>query len=191
MAEDPRKIDWFDLNRLLNGNPHQREAAQILKKLKLFEALSEFTPVFCGTIPIDCDNSTSDLDIACYASDFKILAKQLEKLYGSMNDFSVSQKKLAGTPSLLCRFLVDGKRIEIVAQQKPVTQQRAFGHMLAEALLIHRRSEQVKDQIRALKAQGHTTEKSFAILYSLPGDPYEALMNIYRREFNPGEDPGD
>jgi hypothetical protein len=177
-----RETNWFDITQLLGGTATQRSAAKTLINLRVFELLEDYTPALCGTVPIDCDIAGSDLDVICQTGRLVPFEETLRIHFGELPGFSCRRKKLAGVPSVVARFFVGGWRIEIIGQTIPVPRQRAFAHMLAEALLLSRAEYGANESIRELKRRGLTTEESFGELFSLPGDPYEALTHIYESE---------
>ena len=63
------EIGLCTIQLLKKGTPRQREAYETLLRLGVFISLSSYTPVLTGTIPIDVDIETSDLDIVCEAHD--------------------------------------------------------------------------------------------------------------------------
>ena len=50
--------------------------------------------------------------------------------------------------------------------------------MLIEYRLLRERGEMFRQEIIALKKQGHKTEPAFAIALGLKGDPYRELLNF-------------
>lgn len=180
--EDPRNLNWFDISRLFTGTPTQRSAARELSDLRVFELLEDYTPVLCGTVPIDCDIPGSDLDIACCVPRLLPFKEILHAEFGDKLSFECEEKNLEGIHSVVARFRAGDWSVEIVGQTVPVVRQRAFMHMLAEALLLFHKKTNAKQEIRRLKLDGLTTEEAFGKLFSLTGNPYTALSEIYLRE---------
>jgi len=58
-------IDFTKLDYLKIGNEKQKRAYEILTKYKIFEKLDNYSPLLTGTIPIEIDIESSDLDIIC------------------------------------------------------------------------------------------------------------------------------
>jgi len=56
-------IDFTTIDYLKNGNERQKRAYEVLLKYKIFEKLSNYSPVLAGTFPIEIDVEGSDLDI--------------------------------------------------------------------------------------------------------------------------------
>jgi len=63
----------FDtIDYLKYGNEKQQKAFQVLSDYTIFETLTTFNPILVGTIPIEIDIETSDLDIICEWSEKNI-----------------------------------------------------------------------------------------------------------------------
>lgn len=176
--DDPR---WRDLAALIAGTPRQRDAAKLLADAAILDKLAPWDAVLCGTIPIDCDIASSDLDVICHAPDAATFAAALETFFAGEDGYHLKNKDLIGIPSVICRFTRAGWPVEIVGQPLPVRAQRAWRHMLAEALLLAGAPAGANDRIRALRAEGLSTEEAFGRHFGLPGDPYEALLELYDR----------
>ena len=82
-------IDFLTLDYLKSGNERQQQAFEILIRQAVFEKLSEFPPVLVGTIPINIDIASSDLDIACYWNDKKYFTAQVTQAFGNEIDFEL------------------------------------------------------------------------------------------------------
>ncbi|MBP3039969.1 DUF4269 domain-containing protein [Bacillaceae bacterium Marseille-Q3522] len=54
-----------------------------MHQLGIFSDLSRYTPVLCGTIPIELDVKGSDLDIIMEVLDFSMFKKEITSLYES------------------------------------------------------------------------------------------------------------
>lgn len=150
----------------------------MLKELGIFEHLASYDPVLAGTIPLDCDIPGSDLDIICCCRDLDALTGLLRRLWGHMPGFRIARKMRDGEDSLVCDFETPSFPIQIFAQNRPTHQQNAVRHMLAEARLLAQGGETARQAIRKLKMQGLKTEPAFATYFGLPGDPYQALLEL-------------
>lgn len=62
-------IDFASPDYLLTGNVKQKAAYRVLTEHSLLEKLRSFDPILTGTIPINIDTDTSDLDIICCFTD--------------------------------------------------------------------------------------------------------------------------
>lgn len=153
------------------------QAETLLVAIGLYSVLSEYDPIFVGTLPIDVDIEGSDIDIICEARDLDELANLLTETYSDQPGFTVEKKKREGV-YLVCRFSVMTFDIEIYAEDKPVKAQNAYRHMEAERKLLLIGGEGAREDIRRLKRNGLKTEPAFARFFRLEGDPYDAVLEL-------------
>jgi len=189
--------NWQDIHYLTFGTPTQRAAYAVITQSKLLEHLQDFSPTLVGTVPLDVDIPGSDLDILCEVYRFVPFAALLQSYYAHLPGFEQKTKTLNGVPSHISRFICEFEgnsesasellrnteyairfTIEIVAQPVPVTQQRAYRHMLAEARLLEQGGEPARQTIRQLKLSGEKTEPAFAQYFNLEGDPFLVLLEL-------------
>lgn len=71
-------FDFLSLDYLLKGNKKQKRVYELLTSTQLFETLRDFHPVLVGTIPIQIDIESSDIDVLIEAEPTQFLefAKQ-------------------------------------------------------------------------------------------------------------------
>ena len=169
---------WDEISYLKEGTPRQQQAFETLTALGIFDVLQIYTPVLIGTIPLDVDVETSDLDVACYAPDLALFAREVTVLYGSQPHFRLRHKQVRGAPSVVASFKYDGFEIQFFAQPQPVERQYGYRHMLVEARLLALGGEAARHAIRELKRSGIKTEPAFAAYFHLKGDPYELLWEL-------------
>ncbi|MFQ5853604.1 MAG: DUF4269 domain-containing protein, partial [Candidatus Binatia bacterium] len=79
------QITWDDISYLANGTERQREVYRVLNALRIFEILSDYTPILVGTIPLDIDVETSDLDIICEVHDRPTFERQVKSAFGGQD----------------------------------------------------------------------------------------------------------
>jgi hypothetical protein len=170
--------DWRDLTYLLHGTATQQAAYHALEALRVFALLSAFDPVLAGTIPLDVDIPGSDLDIVCYATDVEVFARHLHDTFGHCTAFVLQRTVIDGLPTVIGQFSSQGFPVEIFGQPRPVTEQHAVRHMVVEERLLRHGGAEVRRQIRRLKGQGLKTEPAFAVVFRLPGDPYQTLLQL-------------
>jgi len=170
--------DWNDLTYLKKGNQRQRQAYTALHSLALFDRLAGFTPFLAGTIPLEIDVYTSDLDILCMAEDLGAFAAEVTRLFGNRRGFRVEVKPVRGVATALARFEHAGFPIEIFAQPGPVERQNGFRHLQIERRLLALGGEEMREAIHRLKQDGVGTEPAFALYLGLPGDPYQAVLDL-------------
>jgi hypothetical protein len=147
-----------------------------LTDLKLFEKLSSYQPVLCGTIPIEIDTDESDLDIICQCIDLDVFTEDIELHFSKKMNFSISRKRIGSQISVVARFLGTNFLIEIFGQNLPIEKQNAYRHMLIEAEILEKEGDNFRKSIIELKKKGMKTEPAFAKLLDLGGDPYLALL---------------
>jgi hypothetical protein len=153
-----------------------RAALAAIARLTLFERLAPFTPVLAGTIPLGIDLPQSDLDIICHVADLDQFEALLIMEFGHLDSFAYDRKEKSGLPTLVAHFICDGFAFELFGQDRPVHQQNAYLHMMAEARLLALAGGGATAAIRQLKAEGLKTEPAFGHYFGLQGDPYEQLL---------------
>jgi hypothetical protein len=85
----------------------------------------------------------------------------------------------------VANFFSDSFEIEIFGQPIPTKLQFAYRHLIVEHNLLNKYGEAFRQQILALKQQGHKTESAFAIALDLTGDPYKELLKFETNEKSP------
>lgn len=149
--------------------------------LRIGELLANFDPLLAGTVPIDIDVETSDLDIICRCQDHVAFAHQLRSDYGEQPDFNLKTKVIRARRVTVARFRGQHFPVEIFGQDQASHEQYAFRHLLAEAAILDREGPEFRAEIRRLKRAGWPTEPAFAHLLGLVGDPYEAILSYILR----------
>lgn len=166
---------------LASGNSRQTRAYDVMEKLQLFRDLAAYQPILCGTIPIEIDTETSDLDVILEVSDFDQFEEKVRGLYGEMDSFHVKRKSIRTEPVIKVNFSYSEFEFELFAQNQPVMQQYAYLHMIIEHAVLKQQPE-LKQAIIQRKKQGMKTEPAFCACLGLEGDPYEALLRYGRRK---------
>ena len=170
---------WQDIRYLSSGTPQQQAAYETITSLKLLQVLERYDPILVGTIPIDIDILTSDLDIICHVPDAKSFIALLNRQFLAYPDFSVHQTTHQEYPSVIARFQAGTFAIEIFGQDLPTWQQNAFVHMVIEHRLLEIGGDKAKVAIRNLKLAGIKTEPAFVEYFGLGGDdPYKRLLDL-------------
>ena len=146
--------------------------------LKVFDKLASYHPVLCGTIPIEIDIETSDLDIICYYQDLEQFTKDMEANFLKEPSFSISKKIKRNHMVVIARFESASFLVEVFGQNLPIEEQMAYRHMLIEARILQEKGDQFRKRIIELKKSGMKTEPAFAKLLGLKGDPYFALLQL-------------
>ncbi|AYL96379.1 DUF4269 domain-containing protein [Mucilaginibacter celer] len=172
-------VEQFDtIEYLASGTLRQVQAYRLLNKYRVIDVLLPFSPILTGTIPINIDIESSDLDIICQYTTTDGFSQHLEAKFSVFEDFSIKTLDLAGSTAVLANFCLDGFPVEVFGQQIPVKQQMAYRHLLIEHQLLLQKAETFRQQIIDLKKQGMKTEPAFAVTLGLEGDPYTALLNF-------------
>jgi hypothetical protein len=169
-------INFDNIEYLKSGNSIQRKAYTVLQKSNIFSRLSEFTPILVGTIPIDINIESSDLDIICYWQNKDLFINTVYNLFHQEQDFQISEKKIGGQISVIANFIVDEFELEIFGQNIPTKLQNGFRHMMIEYNLLEKNDSTFRQAIIQLKKQGLKTEPAFAKLLGLEGNPYVELL---------------
>lgn len=166
--------NWRNINYLLQGTKKQQAAYHALHDIEVLNHLIDFNPILVGTIPIDIDIVTSDLDIILYTQDFQQLTTIAHNHYHQHSNFQDHYSHDA----YIVNFFTHGFEFELFAQDKPVTQQNAYLHMLVEYRILQMAGHTVREVIRNLKKEGLKTEPAFAQHFNLEGDPYQTLLAL-------------
>ncbi|MCL6603686.1 MAG: DUF4269 domain-containing protein [Paenibacillus sp.] len=164
---------------LSQGNQRQRKAYEILTETSIFEVFGEYTPILVGTIPIDIDISSSDLDIICEVHDFEEFEQLLVQCFQEMSMFYISKRTVQDIPRIVCSFQYKKWAIEIFGQPIPTLEQNGYKHMIIEKRLLKILGEETKEIIRELKRSGLKTEPAFGELLRIDGNIYEKLIEMY------------
>lgn len=166
--------NWQNISYLKYGNERQLKAYNCLSEINIMNILNDYSATLVGTIPIEIDVDTSDLDIICEVYNFKSFEERLIVNFAKHEEFKIAYEKNV----LTCNFNVDGFAIEIYATDIPVYRQNAYRHMLIEDRLLNFYGLHFKAKIIALKKQGIKTEPAFAKLLKLTGNPYQELLKF-------------
>ena len=169
-------IDFTSIEYLKHGNAIQKDAYKVLSNLRLFYILQEYDPILTGTIPIEINIPSSDLDIICHCEKHESFKNQVTKEYSHLDNYSIETKNINKVNTTIARFTKGGFSIEIFGQNIPSKEQAAYIHMIIEYEILNKMGEEFKSQIIELKKSGIKTEPAFAQLLNLNGDPYEALL---------------
>ncbi|KFF25498.1 DUF4269 domain-containing protein [Chryseobacterium vrystaatense] len=174
-------IDFTNLEYLKSGNERQKRAYDVLKKYKVFEKLKSYSPVLAGTIPIEIDIESSDLDIICevnldFEEDF-LDDIAVSRLIPEDVDVKIENVMVRGEKSIVLNFMLEEFPIEIFGQNKASFEQNAYRHMIAEYRILEEKGEEFKHTIIELKKQGIKTEPAFGLLMKLE-NPYEDLLKF-------------
>ncbi|WP_076570666.1 DUF4269 domain-containing protein [Salimicrobium salexigens] len=157
------------------GNKKQKDAYHTIKELCIFDELSIYNPVLCGTIPIGIDLDNSDLDIVMDVKDLKLFEKRLDDLYGNKPGFTMKRIIIRNREVIKANFLSNNFEVELFGQDQSTYCQNAYLHMVIEYELL-KDNPSLKGKVIELKKQGYKTEPAFCELFGITGDPYESLV---------------
>ena len=170
-------IDFTQIDYLRHRTVKQKLAHGILTKYRVLERLQPFDPILTGTIPINIDTDTSDLDIICCFRDADTFKKNLIEKFEHELNFKMFTPRRAG--AIAAAFVLDGFVVEIYGQPVPVHVQSAYRHMIIEYKILQEKGEVFRQQIIELKKQGIKTEPAFGKLLGIEGDVYDELIARY------------
>ncbi|REC47290.1 DUF4269 domain-containing protein [Chryseobacterium pennipullorum] len=172
-------IDFATIHYLKNGNPKQKRAYDVLKKYNIFEILDPYSPLLAGTIPIEIDTESSDLDIICNvdpaSKDVFLNDLIAAQVIPPGTEITVEEVEVRGERCIVLNFTLEEFPVEIFGQNKPSAEQNAYRHMVAEYSILLEKGEKFKQKIIDLKRQGMKTEPAFGLLMNLE-NPYEDLL---------------
>lgn len=84
-----KDINWKDISYLKEGNNTQIKSYEILKRINIFEVLKDYNPILIGTIPIQINIESSDLDIVCEVENFVTFKEVLVNEFEIRKGFKV------------------------------------------------------------------------------------------------------
>ncbi|MCG6140312.1 DUF4269 domain-containing protein [Leptospira mtsangambouensis] len=161
---------------LQSGTPKQQELARDLEDWKILKSLHGFKPTLAGTIPLDIDTDSSDVDILVKFNIPAHLQKICYAKFRNLPNYSFSEKTIALRATLICRFETKKFCYEIFGQSVEPTDQYAWIHMMVENRFLTLADSRFREEIRSLKKQGIKTEPAFCKVLDLKGDPYKTLV---------------
>lgn len=169
-------MNFLNIHYLKQGNQRQQSAYQTLINHQIMEKLEAYNPILTGTIPINIDIESSDLDVICHWEDKGNFIETLTKLFANENNFHLHECLIENQETIVCNFKVDTFEIEVFGQNIPSEHQNAYRHMLIEHQILQSENEDFRLKIIELKKNGYKTEPAFAKLLDLEGNPYHALL---------------
>lgn len=169
--------NFSNIDYLKIGNQKQIQAFKVLTEKKILMNLAEFYPVLVGTIPININIETSDLDIICYWIDKMVFTEKIQSNFNNEDKFIIRDTFINNQETVIASFETAGFKIEIFGQNIPVREQNGYRHMITEYEILQSKGENFRREIIKLKQQGYKTEPAFGLLLGLKGDPYSALLD--------------
>lgn len=154
-------------------------AFAVLNRSCLMEKLKGMQLFIAGTFPLALDVKGSDIDVLVSTADTKRLAEELHRNFGHCQDYSVSHFRDSGYDTSIASFVYDDLTIEIYASEQPLFQQSAFRHFRVEERLLGLGGPEFYRKLRKFRDHGYKTEAAFAKALGLPGDPFDAIDQLY------------
>ena len=137
------------------------------------EHLKEYDPIVVGTIPIECDIDSSDVDILLYSQSVKDTATFLQESFGHLPSFDLLQRS---ENCLLCQFVLDDFQFELYCCDTPTQQQMGYLHLLKEHELLNLHGQELRKKVIYLKKQGLKTEPAFCKALHIEGDAFVEIL---------------
>lgn len=163
---------------MFDRNPSTRiDYRTVLDDLDLLALVAEFTPMVIGTPPLELDLPTSDIDIACSASNLNDFEIAVRKHFGNLPGFQVRKTEVRERSAVIASFFSHDWELELFCQMLPVERQFGFQHFMIEQRLLAI-DARLRAIVLSLRQQGLKTEHAFAAALALPGDPYDALLAL-------------
>lgn len=169
--------DFKSWQYILEESDVQRSVKQVLEDSGIFSVISGYSPVICGSYPLDIALPGSDVDISCYAPNLESYIYFALEHFKEKENFYLKIKEIRNEPSVIVRFTHHGQLIELFTQKVPVEQQHGFLHLVTEWHILRELGKKFREQLMALRESGLKTEPAFAHLLRLKGDPYLALID--------------
>lgn len=169
-------MNFETIEYLKIGTPKQVKAYALLAKYQLMATLAKYEPLLVGTIPINIDIQTSDLDIICYWQSKEEFKAFVITHFATCSGFKTWENYELN--AVVANFMIEDFEIEIFGQNTPTKEQFAYKHLVIENEILQVVGEDFRQNIITLKKQGFKTEPAFAHLLKLEGNPYEALLTF-------------
>jgi hypothetical protein len=150
-----------------------------LRTSRVLEVLQRFDPTVVGTLPLNLAVATSDIDVVCEARDPNAFADTVWDAYHQFERFQLYRWREERRP-VIARFKLGDWPFELFADPRPVAQQRAWRHFEVERRLLSLDDGLLRATVARLRADGLKTEPAFARALKLPGDPYDAVLELFQ-----------
>ncbi|MFB4166816.1 DUF4269 domain-containing protein [Virgibacillus sp. JSM 102003] len=160
-----------------SGNESQQTAYKAINELGIFNELSMYNPVLCGTLPIGIDVEDSDLDIIMEVQELNYFIERLQSLYSCKESFKIKKTTIRNKEVIKANFFFNNFEFELFGQNQPVHKQHAYLHMVIEFELLQQDSK-LREKVIKFKQQGYKTEPAFCEILGITGDPYAGLIQF-------------
>jgi len=169
-----KKFD--DIDYLKDGTKRQQQTYSLLTKNQILSKLKDYSPILVGTIPINIDIESSDIDIICHWTNKYKFITTLKKAFNTQLNFKIVEN--LSNKSVTTNFFIEEFEVEIFGQNIPTKKQDAYRHMIVENQLLEKKGKDFRNQIIKLKKKGYKTEPAFAFALGLKGNPYTELLRF-------------
>ncbi|WP_255724590.1 DUF4269 domain-containing protein [Shimazuella soli] len=144
----------------------------------IMDKLQKYHPILVGTIPIEIDIESSDIDILCEVYELGSFSDYLQKQFGEYPRFFVLEKERDARKYVVAKFRYDGFDFEIYGQDIPTIHQNGYRHMVIEHRILKLLGSAFRNNVIRYKKQGLKTEHAFAKLLNLKGDAYHEMLEL-------------
>lgn len=146
----------------------------------IMDRLQSLDPHLAGTPPLGLALATSDIDILCHAPDLDGASLLIWGALSSLDHFCIYQWREGERP-LICTFSAFGWPFEIYVAPTLVEDQAGWRHFKVEERLLALGGDGLRKAVMRHREAGLKTEPAFALALGLPGDPYEAMLELADR----------
>ena len=161
--------------------PMRLDFNQVLADLALLKKLDPFELFIIGTPPLGIEIESSDIDIACSASELAHFRSVALTEFENFDNFQCYQSQIQGQDTTIVQFHAHGWDIELFCQTIPTAQQWGVRHFKIEQQILNL-APMLKSVVTKLKRNGMKTEPAFAAALGLSGDPYTAILELENLE---------
>ncbi|HCN48177.1 MAG TPA: DUF4269 domain-containing protein [Chryseobacterium sp.] len=170
--------DFSNIEYLKKGNLIQKEIYKILVNKKIIKKLEKYDPKLVGSIPLQINTQTSDVDLICCYNNHASFIEDITSKFCHQKNFSITNSKEYGEETITINFDLSGFHLEIFSQKTQTTNQLAYRHLILEEKILNEYGENFKNKIIELKQIGMKTEPAFCKLLKISGNPYFEILKL-------------
>lgn len=150
------------------------EDSNILRSFKIY------TPFIAGAFPLGIHTKNSDVDILMYAIDLNGLEKSLKIHYENHDGFESLRSFDDGLETLIVNFNQGNIPFEIVAQSRPIVEQKAYKYFHVEERLLKLGGELFKEVVMGIRMDGTKNEPAMVEALNIETNPYNELLILQK-----------